>query len=131
MSDRMSRVDEAMKREIMMILQEDINDPRVRHVTITSVEVTRDMTLAKVFYVVTDEETNKKDVAKGLHSAGGFVRAELSKRLSMKKMPRISFREDRTEERQKAIDSLFEKIEEELSGGREDRTEERNEDGQS
>jgi len=127
MAGRMNRVDGALKREILMILQDQINDPRVRHVTITSVEVTRDMSLAKVFYVVTDDQTSKSEVAKGLRSASGFIRGELSKRLSMKKMPRISFREDKTEEKQEAIDRIFAKIEEELTGGQSGQTE-RNDD---
>ena len=114
MGDRMSRVDEALKREIMTILQEEVDDPRINRVMITSVEVTRDMSLAKVFYIPIEEEAVQKEAARGLKSASGFIRGELAKRLPMKKVPRLSFRQDRTEERQKAIDELFDKIQDEL-----------------
>jgi len=128
MTDRMSRIDEALKREITLILQEEINDPRIEHVTITSVEVTRDMTLAKIFYVIPDEGPGGSEAARGLKSASGFIRGELSRRLPMKKMPRISFREDTAEKRQESVDSLFQKIEDELFNGPEGPPE-RNEDG--
>ena len=61
MIDRMDRVQKMMMREISVILQNDINDPRVRDVTITRVEVTRDLREAKAFYVLPEEESNKEE----------------------------------------------------------------------
>jgi ribosome-binding factor A len=113
MLDRMDKVSEALKREIMVILQEEINDPRVRHVTIMRVEVTRDLNLAKVFYVISEEESGKEAVAKGLHKASGFIRGQLAERLPLKVTPQISFREDREKEREEAVERLFEKIKKE------------------
>jgi ribosome-binding factor A len=112
MIDRMDRVSKALNREISAILQEDIDDPRIESVVITEVKVTRDMRLAKVFYVVYSDE-EKKEVAKGLKSASKFVRGELAKRLSMKYIPEISFREDLTEKRKQEVGRLFEVIEKE------------------
>ena len=49
MIDRMERVQKLLKRKISVILQSEINDPRVKHVTILKVEVSRDLREARVF----------------------------------------------------------------------------------
>jgi ribosome-binding factor A len=116
MTDRMDRVAEAIKREISVILQDEINDPRVRHVTITRVEVTRDLALAKVFYLISAGENERGDIMKGLKSASSFIRSELAKKTSMKFTPRISFREDKAKKEEEAVENIFKKIEKEHPG---------------
>ena len=113
MIDRLDRVKEKIKREVSVILQEDIDDPRVRHVTITRVELTRDLKIAWIYYIPDPEESDPQETARGLRSAGGFIRHELAARIDMKFTPKVSFREDKEEERKESIDKLFEKIEEE------------------
>lgn len=113
MIDRMDRVQQLLKREISVILQSEINDPRVRHVSILKVEVSRDLRNAKVFCEIDAGENEKKSILKGLKSAGGFIRGELAERIELKFIPRLSFVEDRSAERKESMDKLFEKIEEE------------------
>jgi ribosome-binding factor A len=113
MIDRMDRVRKMILREVSEILQSDIGDPRVKHVTVTRVEVTRDLRMAKVYYTL-PEDSNKEEVAKGLKSSGSFIRKELAERVSLKYIPHVSFREDREKEREETIDKLFDRIEEEL-----------------
>ncbi len=113
MIDRMDRVRKMILREVSGILQSDIGDPRVKHVTITRVEVTRDLRMARIYYTL-PENSDKEEVAKGLKSSGSFIRKELAERVSLKYIPHVSFREDREKERQESIDRLFGKIEEEL-----------------
>lgn len=110
MTDRIDRVAEAIKREISVILQKDTNDPRIRQVTITRVEVTRDLRLARVFYVTSVDDGRKKDVVKGLKRAGSFIRGELAGRISMKFTPQVSFREDCEHEKKEVMDDTFERI---------------------
>lgn len=117
MIDRLGRVDELIKREISTILQEDINDPLVRKVTVTKVEVTRDLGIAKVFYTVFGDEAEKAAVAKGLKRAVSFVRGRLAKKVSLKVMPMISFREDMEEKQEEEIERLFGLIEKEHKDG--------------
>jgi ribosome-binding factor A len=102
-----------MLREVSEILQSDIGDPRVKHVTITRVEVARDLRMATIYYTL-PEESNKEEVAKGLKSSGGFIRKVLAERVALKYIPHVSFKEDKAEERQETIDRLFDRIEEEL-----------------
>ncbi len=113
-ADRMERVQAAVKREISLILNDEVNDPRIREFTITSVEITRDLHLAKVYYAVSIEGKQKEELKKGLKSAAKFIRKEIGKRLKLKYIPEISFREDIESEREQSIDKLFEKVEEEL-----------------
>ncbi|MFH1878155.1 MAG: 30S ribosome-binding factor RbfA [Candidatus Omnitrophota bacterium] len=115
MIERMKRVSEFIKREVALILEVDINDPRVKHVTITEVKVTKDLKLAKVFYVISGFEDQSEEIARGLKSAGGFIRKELAERMSMKYIPMISFAEDKIYKRNESVDRLFEKIEAEHS----------------
>ena len=114
MPDRMDRVSSAVKREVISLLQEEVDDPRINSVVVTKVEVTRDLRLAKVYYTFEGTEEDKNEVKKGLKSASKFLRRELAKRATMKYTPELSFREDTDEVREESIGRLFEKIEEEL-----------------
>ena len=110
MIDRMDRLSKMILREVSVILEEEINDPRVRHVTISKVELARDLRSAKIFYTLPPEETEKEEVAKGLRSASGFIRGELARRVVMKFSPRITFIEDLEEERKESLDEIFGQI---------------------
>lgn len=113
MIDRMERVQKLLKRKISVILQSEINDPRVKHVTILKVEVSRDLREARVFCEIAVGEDEKKAILKGLKSASGFIRGELANSIELKFIPRLTFLEDRSEERKETMDKLFEKIEKE------------------
>ncbi|MBU1895106.1 MAG: 30S ribosome-binding factor RbfA [Candidatus Omnitrophota bacterium] len=114
MSGRMNKVSETIKRHVSFILQEEISDPRIGYVTVTRVEVSKDLRLAKVFYVTLDEMADKHEVLKGLKSAADFVRGELAKRMSIKFIPKLSFREDIGEKKEHlAVDEIFEILEKE------------------
>ena len=121
-ADRMERISANMKRELSMILQYEIEDPRINDITITRVDVTRDLRLAKVYYIVSGEgdetpeelEKMKREVKKGLQNSARFIRRELAHKMTLKYTPELSFREDKAEEREESIDRLFEKVEEEL-----------------
>ena len=116
MIDRIDRVEKLLMREISYIIQQEINDSRVRAVTIMRVEVTRDLRVAKIFCVITADEADeqeKKSIIRALRKASSFIRGELSKRISLKFMPRLSFAEDSMFERQRTVDMIFRKIEDE------------------
>ena len=118
MIDRMDRVQEMLRREISTILQNDIDDPRIEHVTITELEVSRDLRNAKVLFTLPpDMGLNvKNNAAKGLKAAAKFIRKELAERITIKYIPRLVFVEDKKSEREESIDRIFERIEEEHRG---------------
>jgi len=96
---RSRRVGELIQRELATMLARDVKDPRLVFVSITAVDVTRDLGLAKVFYTVinaNDDTINqsKEKVHEGLTKAAGFLRYELGQRIKLRVVPRLEFRYD-------------------------------------
>ena len=73
MGMRPERMAEAIKRLVSELLQRGIKDPRVKRVTVTKVEVTPDLRLAKIFYSVMGDAKEKKAVEAGLKSAKSYI----------------------------------------------------------
>jgi ribosome-binding factor A len=80
--------------EVADILMRKIKDPRVRSVTVTDVELTNDLRLARVFVTTLESEDETKDVFAGLSKASGFVRSELGRRLTLRYLPEVVFVKD-------------------------------------
>ncbi len=91
---RVNRVGEQMKKEISDIIQNELKDPRVGFVTITEVDVTGDLQIAKVFVSVLGSEEQKQESLKALRKAAGFVRSEVGKRIRLRLTPEIVFQLD-------------------------------------
>ncbi len=103
---RSRRVGELIQRELATMLTRDVKDPRLAFVSITAVDVTRDLGLAKVFYTVINAELDhghnqkqkqredKLKVQEGLNKATGFLRYELGQRIKLRVVPRLEFRYD-------------------------------------
>lgn len=96
MSRRSERIAEQIRGEIARILRDEVNDPRVAMLTLTRVEVSPDLALAKVFWSVLDvnAEIRLEVVAEGLESASAFVRRQVARSLSLRRTPELSFRHD-------------------------------------
>ncbi|MCU7939318.1 MAG: 30S ribosome-binding factor RbfA [gamma proteobacterium symbiont of Bathyaustriella thionipta] len=98
---RSRRVGELIQRELATLLAREVKDPRLSLISITAVDVTRDMGLAKVFYTVIDANVDdenlnerKKQVQEGLKKASGFLRYELGQRIKLRVVPNLDFRYD-------------------------------------
>ena len=91
---RADRVADQIRMEVADILMRRIKDPRVRSVTVTDVELTNDLRIARVFVTALGTEAETKDVFAGLAKASGFVRSELGKRLTLRYLPEIVFMKD-------------------------------------
>lgn len=96
---RTDRVGEVIREEISSILLEEINDPRITYVSITSVEVSADLKHAKVFVSILGTEQKKEEVFKGLKSARGYIQKKLGQRLRLRYTPEIIFKMDSAIER--------------------------------
>jgi ribosome-binding factor A len=109
---RLERISEAVKKEVSLILQEELKDPRLGFVTITNAEVTADLKYAKVFFSVLggDEEYKKTQLA--LDSASGFVRKLVGERVKLRITPEIIFKEDRSIEYSVKIEEILNEIKE-------------------
>lgn len=104
---RVKRLNEQLKREISEILLGEVKDPRVGPVTVTAVSAAPDLTLARVFVhpVGTDEE--RRETMAGLKAARPFIRAELGRRLPLRRAPEVRFEIDETLEQAQRIERLL------------------------
>lgn len=93
---RSDRVADLLWKEIAEMVFRRVKDPRVENITITGVEVTDDLKLARVYFTVmgTPGEEDKKAAETGLTKARGFMRQELGKRLHVKHLPDLVFHYD-------------------------------------
>ena len=89
---RSDRVTEQMLRELADLLQFEVKDPRVGMVTVTEVEVTGDMSHAKIYYSAPLQASKALDaLQKGLERTAGFLRSQLSKRMLLRTVPQLHF----------------------------------------
>ena len=105
---RSERVNELIRRELVLLLKKGTKDPRLQSVVITDVIVTKDLTSAKVFFSV--EEASQKIVGSLLNKAGGFFRSNLSKSLDLRLTPSLSFIYDTAPNTGAKIDDLLSQL---------------------
>jgi len=110
MADRMSRINQRVKREVGEILQQELRDPRVAFVTITAAEVSRDLQRAKIFYSVLGDETKMKEAQQALNSASGLVRKFVGQRIRLRYTPQIEFFLDQSIAYGMRIEATIERI---------------------
>ncbi len=95
---RTDRIGEQIKRELAMLIRNQIKDPRVSMVSILDVEVTKDLSKAKVFFDALNQDEHEA-CEKGLNSAAGFLRRELGRAIKLRNTPSLTFIYDDTEQR--------------------------------
>ena len=108
LSYRTERVNELIRRELVLLLKKETKDPRLKQVVITDVIVSRDLTSAKVFFSV--DEDSVKIVEPLLDKASGFFRSSLSKALDLRHTPTLKFIYDKTPNVGARIEDLLSKL---------------------
>ncbi len=111
MRQRSLRVAEAIKEEVSEILQQDLKDPRLGFVSVVSVEVTRDISQAKIYVSVYGTAEEKKESLSGLNSAKGYIRSEIGKRIRLRHVPEMIFILDDSIEHGAKMNQLFKELE--------------------
>lgn len=105
---RTLRVADQIQRELADLIQNEIKDPRVcHHATITTVEITRDYSYAKVFYTTLCTPEENFLVEKGLEHAKGFLRTHLAHRMKLRITPQLHFVFDESVERGVRLSKLI------------------------
>lgn len=96
-SQRIIKINEAIRKELSELVRSEIKDPRVSDaiVSVIDVETTNDLKFAKVFISVL-EEGKKEDVIAGLNAAGGYLRKEVARRINLRNTPQFIFKLDET-----------------------------------
>ena len=110
---RSDRVSNNLQKEVSDIVMNRVKDPRLGFLTITGVEVAKDIKSAKVFVSVYRKE-EREDTMGALDAAKGFIRRELKKRLRMKVIPELTFINDTSPEYADRIGRLLRDVEEDL-----------------
>ena len=108
---RSDRVAAAIRQEVATFLAEDAKDPRITGlVTVTGVDVTRDLRHAKVFVSVMGSETDRASTFDGLASIAAHLRSRVGKALRLRLAAEISFRQDESVAHAARIEDLLAKI---------------------
>lgn len=109
---RMDRVAEAIKKEVSLIVHDELKDPRIGFVTITKVEMTPDLRLAKIFFSVLGKDEDYKKTKEAFNSALGFIRRLVAQRINLRLAPELAFYEDKSIEYSVRIQEVLEEIKE-------------------
>ncbi|KAF6616870.1 30S ribosome-binding factor RbfA [Paenibacillus sp. EKM102P] len=91
---RTGRVGEQIKKELSLLIQTELKDPRIGFITVTGVDVTNDLSQAKVYLSVLGDEEQKTSSLKALDKANGYLRSELGKRIRLRHIPELIFKID-------------------------------------
>ncbi len=110
---RVDRLRDQIKEVVASIIQQKLKDKHIGFVTVTDVELTADLSEATVFYSVYGDALTQKATNRALEHAKGFVQSELARQISIRKVPTLSFRVDRSVEHGLRIEELLNKIHEE------------------
>ena len=107
---RADRVADQIRMEVADILMRKIKDPRVRCVTVTAVELTRDLRIARVYVTTMEPQEGERHVFDGLAKASGFVRGELGRRLALRYLPELTFMKDTSGPRANRVLQLLDSL---------------------
>jgi ribosome-binding factor A len=109
-SDRMRRVDEAVRQVVSDAVNQDLKDPRIGFVTVTDVKTSPDLRHARVYVSVLGTPEEREASLAGLESAHGLLQRRLSAELRMKHTPTLQFVHDDTTERAFRMQELLREV---------------------
>lgn len=107
---RAEKLQALIKQELSTMLIRDVKDPRVKFVTITGVDVTNDLSYAKVYVSLYGSEEQQEQAWKGLQSGLGFFRREIARRIDLRVAPILSFHKDTSMEYSSHIESILSEL---------------------
>jgi ribosome-binding factor A len=126
MSARTQRVADQIRREIAVLIQMELNDPRIGMVSVTAVKVSRDLSYAKIYVTVLNSladsgavnsstlsapgQLDKLEIEENLEAlnkASGYLRSLLAKRLTLRSVPKLRFHYDGSVERGRHLSELI------------------------
>jgi len=107
---RSSRVAEAIRNELAMLLLSKVRDPRLQGVHISRVEVPDDLSLARIYFTVLGGKKEIKEAGVGLERAKGFMRSHIAKTLNLRFTPALVFKYDTVVEKVAELDEIFQEI---------------------
>ncbi len=109
---RSDRVAGLIQQVLAELLQKEISDPRLAQASITTVRMTRDLRIAKIYFATKGEEGAPQAALEGFERAKGFVKRELAQRLGLRYMPDLKFFYDDSIDHGARIDQLLKMVKE-------------------
>lgn len=107
---RPERLAEALKEEISEVVGYELDDPELQSATVTEVEVSPDMRDAKVYVLISGDESEIRHTLKSLQHAAGFVRQQVAMNLDLRFAPHIHFARDTAEENAARVGQLLNEL---------------------
>jgi ribosome-binding factor A len=114
---RARRIGDRIQEELSQLFQREVSDPRLSMLTVTAVDVDRELAYATIYVTATGGEGRMEEVLSALEGARGFLRRELASRVHLRSFPRLRFRWDFSQERGARIDELLDMLSAEESEG--------------
>jgi ribosome-binding factor A len=109
-TSRAKRIGQRIQQELAELLQKEVADPRLATVTITDVEVDRELAFATIFVTSLGADERQNYVLRALRRARGFLRSALAARIPLRTFPQLRFRWDATPARGERIEELLREI---------------------
>ena len=107
---RAKRGGDRIREELADLIHREVADPRLQLVTITDVDVDRELAFATIYVVATGSEERSDEVLTALEGAKGFLRSELARRIHLRSFPQLRFRWDYSQARGARIDELLDML---------------------
>jgi ribosome-binding factor A len=105
---RPDRVGDQIRQELSELLSRgEVHDPGIGFITLTRVQVTPDLQLARVYYTTMGDQSARKDTAKALQRATPFLRRQVGGRLQLRRVPELEFRFDESIAHQDRIEQIL------------------------
>ncbi len=112
-SNRSEKIADLLKKEISLIIKNDVKDSRLQNINITAVKVSDDIGIATVFYSVIGESIHKEESKIDetiLEKFSGMVRSNLARKIKIRRVPKIKFRFDESIEYSENIEKLLKNL---------------------
>ena len=107
---RPERVADQIRAEVTTMIARELHDPGVGFVTVTRVLVTPDLQHARIYYTSLGDQTARRNTARALERASGFMRSQIGKRLRLRRAPEILFEFDESIGHQDRVEQLLKEI---------------------
>jgi ribosome-binding factor A len=110
MSIKQDRVSERIRIVLSELLLREVSDPRLKHITITEVELDPELMFANIYVNALGDESREKEVMQALKHANGFLRREVGKRMHLRNTPELHFHWDKTLARGERLNQLLSQL---------------------
>jgi len=110
---RVRRIAERIRNDLAEVLFRSASDPRLEGLTVTEVEVDRELAFATIYVTAVQGEERREEVLQGLKHASGFLRTSLAQRIPLRAFPQLRFRWDESLEQGSRIDALLKAVRDE------------------